>query len=86
MKKKKLKLPLVKAKVPINLEPIDKIIITGYTVKDNVAIYTVQVGSGNTPHQLSYSELLIAESLHKVPTVYEIPEKKYEDFSSTYVS
>ena len=55
--------------------PVDKIIIVGYEVVDNQAIYTVQVGSGNAKHNITYSELLLAESFHQVPTVYQVPKK-----------
>jgi hypothetical protein len=77
MKKKKRVLPPLKSNPIVKRqEPIDKIIITGYVVVDNVAIYTVQIGSNAEPKKLSYSELCLAEALHKVPTVYEIEEKK----------
>lgn len=77
MKKfKKRIVPPIKQQPAPTPNPIDKIIIVGYEVVNNEAIYTIQVGSGNAKHNLTYSELLLAESFHKVPTVYQIPERK----------
>jgi len=85
MKKfKKRIVPQVKQQPVPALNPVDKIIIVGYEVVDNQAIYTVQVGSGNTEQNLTYLELLLAESFHKVPTVYQGMEGKL--YLSTYVS
>ena len=76
MKKfKKHIVPQVKQQPVPTPNPVDKIIIVGYEVVDNQAIYTVQVGSGNAKHNITYAELLLAESFHQVPTVYQVPEK-----------
>ena len=76
MKKfKKHIVPQVKQQPVPTPNPVDKIIIVGYEVVDNQAIYTVQVGSGNAKHNITYSELLLAESFHQVPTVYQVPKK-----------
>ena len=77
MKKfKKHIVPQVKQQSVPTPNPVDKIIIVGYEVVDNQAIYTVQIGSGNAKHNITYSELLLAESFHQVPTVYQVPERK----------
>ena len=42
----------------------------------SIARERFQSVTGNAKHNITYSELLLAESFHQVPTVYQIPEKK----------
>jgi hypothetical protein len=73
----------MKAKKPrtvkVTVKPkkeVTSITIVGYEVINSIPYYSVKIGVNSPTQVISYSDLLLAEAIHQVPTICAIPKEK----------